>query len=271
MEPVAVAAEKHLDPLVGTASVIDTETTGLDPRTDRIISFGHVRLQDGKIGESIEWFFNPGDVEIHPEALKVHGITKEFLADKPPIKGYLARIVELMVEAIVCGHNVKFDIDMLNAELARHRFPPLEKFIQGVFDTMHESRKRWPGKPAKLDAVCERVGVSTAHRAKHGALMDAQLCAEALLAMHREQRSFLDLLVDTAPAVALNEATADMPPVLVLAASAEELAAHTSYLAGMSGDAPIWHTYTAMPAAGAGGQDDGADELQAAESAMAPC
>lgn len=271
MEPAAVAPEKQLDPLVGVASVIDTETTGLDPRTDRIISFGHVRLQDGKITESVEWFFNPGDVEIHPEALKVHGITKEFLADKPPIKGYLARIVELMVEAIVCGHNVKFDIDMLNAELARHRFPPLEKFILGVFDTMHESRKRWPGKPAKLDAVCERVGVSTAHRVTHGALVDAQLCAEALLAMHREQRSFLELFVDTAPAVALNEAGAEMPPVLVLPASAEELAAHTSYLAGMSGDAPIWHAYTTAPAATADGQDGEVEELQTAESAMAPC
>jgi len=270
MESAAVATGKQLDPLVGVASVIDTETTGLDPRTDRIISFGHVRLQDGKIGESIEWFFNPGDAEIHPEALKVHGITREFLADKPPIKGYLARIVELMVEAIVCGHNVKFDIDMLNAELARHRFPPLETFIQGVFDTMHESRKRWPGKPAKLDAVCERVGISTAHRVKHGALVDAQLCAEALLAMHREQRSFLDMFVDSGPAVALNEATAEMSPVLVLEASAEELAAHTSYLAGMSGDTPIWLTYTAARTAAAEDQEDDADEIQAAERAMAP-
>lgn len=268
MEPVAVAPQKQLDPLVGVASVIDTETTGLDPRADRIISFGHVRMQDGKIIESIEWFFNPGDVDIHPEALKVHGITKEFLADKPPIKGYLARIVELMVEAVVCGHNVKFDIDMLNAELARHRFPPLEKFILGVFDTMHESRKRWPGKPAKLDALCERVGVSTAHRDKHGALMDAQLCAEALIAMHREQRSFNDLFVETAAAAALDDAAAEMPPVMVLAASAEELAEHTFYLAGMSADTPIWHTYSAAATVA---QEDDPDETQAAESAMAPC
>jgi len=266
MELVDVANGKHLDPLAGTASVIDTETTGLDPRTDRIISFGHVRLQDGKIGESIEWFFNPGDVEIHPDALRVHGITKEFLADKPPIKGYLARIVELMVEAVVCGHNVKFDVDMLNAELARHRFPPLEKFIQGVFDTMHESRKRWPGKPAKLDALCDRVGVSTSHRVKHGALMDAQLCAEALLAMHREQRSFHELFQESTSAVALDDTAPAMPPVLVIAASAEEVAAHTSYLAGMSGDAPIWHAYTAGMDA-----DSGAGEHRAEERAMTPC
>jgi len=244
MEPLAVAPKKRIDPLVGICAVLDTETTGLNPRTDRIISFGHVRLVDGKIAETVEWFFNPGDVEIHPDALRVHGITKEFLADKPPIKAYLARIIELVVDAVVCGHNVKFDIDMLNSELARHRFPPLDKYIRGMFDTMLESRERWPGKPANLNALCERVGVSTAHREKHGALTDAHLCAEALVAMHREQRSFNDLFIDAAESVALNETPFEMPSILVLAPSAEELASHTSYLAGMSGDAPIWHSYS---------------------------
>jgi DNA polymerase-3 subunit epsilon len=270
MEPAAVATKERIDPLVGRASVIDAETTGTNVRTDRIISFGHVRMEDGKITEKIEWFFNPGDVEIHPEALAVHGITAEFLADKPPIKGYLAQIIELMVEAVVCGHNVKFDIDMLNAELARHRFPPLEKFIAGVFDTMKESRERWPGKPASLDALCARVGVSTGHRNKHGALTDALLCAEAMQAMFREQRTFLELFADVAPAAALGDDVAEMPAILVLPASADELAAHTSYLAGMSGDAPIWHSYTAAPAALAD-QDVEADEHGERESSLAPC
>lgn len=270
MEPEIVTGKKRIDPLTGQASVIDTETTGLNARTDRIISFGHVRLVDGKIGEKIEWFFNPGDVEIHPDALRVHGITREFLADKPPIKGYLAQIVELMVEAVVCGHNVKFDIDMINAELARHRFPPLEKFIVGVFDTMKESRERWPGKPASLDALCERVGVSTAHREKHGALTDAVLCAEALVAMHREQRSFQELFAETAPAVALNEDVMEMPAVLVVPATADELAAHASYLAGMSGDTPIWHAYTA-PAPAVADQADEDAEAEDTERALAPC
>jgi DNA polymerase-3 subunit epsilon len=268
MEPAGVAGKERLDPLTGQASVIDTETTGLNVRTDRIISFGHVRLIDGKIGEKIEWFFNPGDVEIHPDALRVHGITREFLADKPPIKSYLAQIVELMVEAVVCGHNVKFDIDMINAELARHRFPPLEKFILGVFDTMKESRERWPGKAASLDALCERVGVSTAHREKHGALTDAVLCAEALVAMHREQRSFQELFAEAAPAVTLNVDVTEMPAVLVVPASADELAAHASYLAGMSGDTPIWHSYTSAPAAA--DEQNNVDEHEA-ETTLAPC
>jgi len=273
MEPAAVATQGRLDPLVGRSSVIDTETTGTNVRTDRIISFGHVRLEDGKVTEQIEWFFNPGDVEIHPDALRVHGITAEFLADKPPIKGYLGKIIELMVEAIVCGHNVKFDIDMINAELARHRFPLLDKFIAGVFDTMKESRERWPGKPASLDALCARVGVSTAHRQQHGALTDALLCAEAMQAMFREQRSFLELFADTAPAAALDDNATEMPAILVLPATADELAAHTSYLAGMSGDTPIWHTYTAAPAAAAdqADQDDEFDEHSERDNALAPC
>lgn len=268
MEQAAVATQKRLDPLVGNASVIDTETTGLNVRTDRIISFGHVRLVEGKVTEKIEWFFNPGDVEIHPDALRVHGITAEFLADKPPIKGYLAQIIELMVEAVVCGHNVKFDIDMLNAELARHRFPPLEKFIQGVFDTMLESRQRWPGKPANLDALCERVGVSAKHRTKHGALTDALLCAEALVAMHREQRSFIDLFADAPAPVGLDGMLIEMPPVLVVPASADELAAHTSYLAAMSGDTPIWLTYP--PVAGHVEVPDQAEDSIEVESMTAP-
>lgn len=273
MEQVDVAPRKRIDPLVGRASIIDTETTGLNLRTDRIISFGHVRMVDGKITEKIEWFFNPGDVQIHPDAMRVHGITPEFLADKPPIKGYLSQIIELMVEAIVCGHNVKFELDMINAELARHRFPTLDKFITGVFDTMHESKERWPGKPASLDALCDRVGVSTAHRDKHGALIDAVLCAEALLAMHREQRSFLDLFSDTATSVsaAPGDAPLEMPQVLVLAASADELAAHASYLAGMYGDTPIWHSYTQPSAETTIDHDDAADEVQEAEPALAPC
>ncbi|MEX5747599.1 3'-5' exonuclease (plasmid) [Massilia varians] len=269
MEPTTSAIEKRSDPMAGIGSVIDTETTGLDPKKDRVISFGHVRLVDGKITEKIEWFFNPGDVPINPEAMKVHGITPEFLADKPPIKGYLLRIVELMVESIVCGHNLKFDVDMLNAELARHRYPPLEQFIAGKFDTMQDSRKRWPGKAASLDALCERVGVSTAHREKHGALTDAVLCAEALIAMHREQRSFLDVFAEDTSPVALNDIAGDMPEILIVPASAQELATHASYLAGMNGDAPIWYSYSAPAPAAADCDDEESDDEVV--SSMAPC
>ncbi|OEZ66430.1 DNA polymerase III subunit epsilon [Janthinobacterium sp. HH103] len=266
MEPSVVAPIHTLDPLIGPVSVIDTETTGLNPRLDRIISFGHVRVHDGKIVDSVEWFFNPGNVEIHPDALKVHGITKEFLADKPPIKGYLAKILELLIEAIVCGHNVKFDIDMLNAELVRHRFPRLDQYIIGVFDTMAESRKRWPGKPAHLDALCERVGISIAHRTRHGALTDAMLCAESLLAMHREQRNFDALLVDELPDLGLCDAPIGFAPILVVAASNDELLSHEAYLSEM-GTTPIW---CANPETGQEEPADAANEMQYGEDTTVP-
>lgn len=244
MEPAFKIPEHDLDPLEGLACALDTETTGLNPKIDRIISFGYVEIVDGRIGKTVEWFFNPGSTPIHPDALRVHGLTTEFLSDKPPIKAYLPKIIELVVEMIVCGHNLKFDLDMLDAELARHGFGPIAQYIAGVHDTMKEARKRWPGKPASLDAVCARLEIPTAHRVKHGALVDAVLCAEALLAMRRGQRSLLDL--QTAPeatqAAGPGHAPAGMAPILVHMADAGEQAAHEQYLADLaaSGTEPLW-------------------------------
>lgn len=245
MEPVSRQPLPTLNPLAGRTSIIDTETTGVEAGRDRIISFGHVELVDGQIGNTVEWFFNPGDTPIHPDALKIHGITKEFLADKPPIKSFLPKILQLVAESIICGHNVKFDVDMLNAELDRHRFPRIDKYIHGVFDTMTESKRIWPGKSASLDALCARVGVSTSHRQQHGALADALLCAQALLALPPEQQSFLAVFEDAPEA--LSGPSASQPvqagSMIVLAASPEEVADHEAYLVGMlseSGDTPIW-------------------------------
>lgn len=248
MEPVTKKAQHPFDPFADRTSVIDTETTGTDKLVDRVISFGWVLVVDGKIVETLEWFFNPGDQEIHPDALKVHGITKEFLADKPPIKDYLPKILSMVARSILCGHNVKFDTDMLDAEMARHGLPSVETFTAGVHDTMLESRKRWPGKRASLDELCARVGVSTAHRTKHGALTDALLCAEALLAMNREQRSLLlaSEADDTSTDVAGNLPA--LAPVLVLPASAQELDLHESYLAGMrgAGATVVWDRFAVL-------------------------
>lgn len=244
MEATFSISEHELDPLSGLACVLDTETTGLNPKVDRIISFGYVELVDGRMGKTVEWFFNPGDTPIHPDAQRVHGITAEFLADKPPIKTYLPKIIELVVEMVVCGHNVKFDLDMLDAELARHGFGQLAQYIAGVYDTMKEAKKRWPGKPASLDAVCARLGIPTAHRTKHGALVDSVLCAEALLAMRRGQRSLLDLQATPENPMTTSEveAPAALAPVLVQLASTEERTAHEEYLAGLAafGVTPIW-------------------------------
>lgn len=242
MEPKRLPPPNSMDPLVGRTCVIDTETTGTDTKVDRVISFGYVELVDGRITDRKELFFNPGDTPIHPEALKVHGITSEFLADKPPIKPALPLILGMLAEAILCGHHVKFDIDMLDAELSRHNLPKLGQFITGIYDTAVESKRRWPGKLATLDALCARAGVSTARRVKHGALVDAELCAEALIAMSREQKELLGIDSFASPDAAAMTAAEPLPPVLVLAATDEEIAAHELYLTGMlgTGVSPIW-------------------------------
>ncbi len=244
MEPAFKLPEHDLDPLSGLACVLDTETTGLNFKLDKIISFGYVEIVDGRIGKTVEWFFNPGKTPIHPDAEKVHGLTAEFLADKPAIKAFLPKIIELVVEMVVCGHNVKFDLDMLDAELARHGFGPITQYIAGVHDTMKEAKKRWPGKPASLDALCTRLEIPTAHRVKHGALVDAILCAEAMLAMRRGQRSLLDLQAasDAIQAAGFDQPPAEMPPILLHLADAAEHAAHEQYLADLadSGAEPLW-------------------------------
>lgn len=244
MEPAFKIPEHDLDPFEGLTCVLDTETTGLNSRIDKIISFGYVEIVNGRIGKTVEWFFNPGKTPIHPDAQKVHGLTAEFLADKPFIKPFLPKIIELVVEMVVCGHNVKFDLNMLDAELARHGFGSIAQYIAGVHDTMTEAKKRWPGKPASLDAVCARLEIPTAHRVKHGALVDAMLCAEALMAMRRGQRSLLDLQVvpEAIRAAGPDDALSRMAPILVHLANAGEHAEHEQYLADLtaSGAEPLW-------------------------------
>lgn len=244
MEQVIVKPKYNDDPMVGRACALDVETTGVDAKRDRVISFGWVEMQEGKITDNtIEWFFNPGSVDIHPDALAVHGITIEFLRDKPPIKAYLPKIIELVIDAVVCGHNVKFDIDMINAELSRHRYPMLDQYMRGRFDTMLASRERSPGKAAHLDGVCDRLGVSRAHRNKHGALTDALLCAQVAVVMHREQRSLLDMFStrEDTPAPA-EGGEQPLSAILVVQATADELAEHDAYLADLmeNGTTPVW-------------------------------
>lgn len=225
--------------------VLDTETTGLDPKRDRIISIGAVEVIDGSIGQSYEWFFNPGDVPVAPEAEAIHGISMAFLKDKPPIKAHLADILGLLHESIVGGHNWDgFDDPFIEAELSRNNFPSLKNFVAGSFDTVKLARERWPGQRATLDAVCERVGISAKHRIKHGALIDAMLCAQVLLVMNREQISLLgDVDQSTREELILPVINANS--MIVLKATADECREHDSYLIDMKADTqctPLWLT-----------------------------
>lgn len=224
-------------------NVFDVETTGLDPKTDRIISLGLVEISGGQITNRYEWFFNPGDVPINPEALAVHGITAEFLKDKPPIRAHLADILGLMHQALAGGHNSSFDLGFIEAELSRNRFPRLTDFIAGTFCTMEMSKRKFPGKRASLDELCKRLGISIQHRQLHGALLDAELCAQALLVMNREQ---ISLLGEAEPSESQQSLLPiDAADMIVLRATDEELAEHDAYLNDMAkqnGTPPIWAT-----------------------------
>jgi DNA polymerase-3 subunit epsilon len=223
--------------------ILDTETTGLDPRDHRIIEIAAVEVVDRRLtGRSIHYYVNP-EREIDVGATDVHGLTWDTLRDKPRFAEIAAEFIEFAHEAQWVIHNAPFDLAFLDAELARLELPPTVRIYEGVIDTLALAREQFPGKRNGLDALCERFGVDNAHRTLHGALLDARLLAEVYLAMTRGQES---LIIDLAPAVPamVMEAMA-LPAVRVLEPTAEEWAAHREYLAAMAREARagcLWFT-----------------------------
>lgn len=209
--------------------VLDTETTGLNPRSgDRIIEIGCVELVNRRLtGNNFHRYINP-ERDSEEGALAVHGLTTEFLSDKPKF----AQIVDELRDYVSCAeliiHNAPFDIGFLEAEFARLGISGFAGHVGTVIDTLIQAKEMHPGKRNSLDALCDRYGVSNAHRALHGALLDAELLAEVYLAMTRGQNSLtIDLDVDDAEqSNGAKGEPAPMPALHVLAATADELAEH---------------------------------------------
>jgi DNA polymerase-3 subunit epsilon len=205
--------------------ILDTETTGLNARLgDRVIEIGCVEL----LGR------NPTDNHFHryvnPErdseegALKVHGLTREFLSDKPLFRDIAAEFLDYVRGAELLIHNAEFDVEFLDAELKLAGLGKLRDHVAGVTDTLAMARELHPGKRNALDALCERYEVNNAHRTLHGALLDARLLAEVYLAMTRGQESLvIELDSPAAVAAALDFDTSGL---IVLQATPEELALH---------------------------------------------
>jgi DNA polymerase-3 subunit epsilon len=213
--------------------VLDTETTGLNPKLgDRVIEIGCVELVSRRpSGNHFHRYLNP-EREIEEGALRVHGITNEFLQDKPRFADVAREFLEYVSGAELVIHNAAFDIEFLNMELAALDMGPVERHIAGVVDTLRQARELHPGKKNTLDALCERYAVEHSHRTLHGALLDAQLLAEVYLAMTRGQESLaigLETVADAA-AVAARVVTGDRPPLIVVRAGADELADHVRVL-----------------------------------------
>lgn len=217
--------------------VLDTETTGLNPRSgDRIIEIGCVELINRRLtGNNFHRYLNAGR-DSEEGALAVHGLTTEFLANKPKFSEISDELRDYIAGADIIIHNAPFDIGFLDAEFARLEVARFRDQVGEVIDTLVRAKEIHPGKRNSLDALCDRYGVSNAHRTLHGALLDAELLAEVYLAMTRGQNSLSMELDDmTTPASAVDEAAQllELGAIRILAANPEELAAHEALLQGL--------------------------------------
>jgi DNA polymerase-3 subunit epsilon len=218
--------------------VLDTETTGLNAGLgDRIIELGCIEVLNRQVtGNHFHRYVNPGR-ESEVGALKVHGITHEFLQDKPKFGEIAAEFLDYIQGAELVIHNAAFDIDFLNLELDKLGQPPIEQHCAAIVDTLKLARELHPGKKNSLDALCERYQVDHAHRTLHGALLDAALLAEVYLAMTRGQDSLAIELDRPRPVMGAPTAAQDeRPRLIVFQPSAEELAEHARLLADIEAE-----------------------------------
>ncbi|WLI91070.1 DNA polymerase III subunit epsilon [Massilia sp. R2A-15] len=227
--------------------VLDTETTGLNPRTgDRVIEVGCVELVNRMLtGNNFHRYINP-ERDSEEGALAVHGLTTEFLRDKPKFAEIVHELREYIQGAEVIIHNAPFDLGFLNHEFKLLGLPSFTEHCSGVIDTLVNAKEMHPGKRNSLDALCDRYGVSNAHRKLHGALLDAELLADVYLSMTRGQNSmWMDTEEDSASGGGLLEAV-PLAEIFVLVASDEEMAEHASVLGGLDKAVKgqcVWRNY----------------------------
>lgn len=212
--------------------VLDTETTGLDPRLGhRIIEVAAIELNGRKISERrFHRYINP-ERDIEEAAAAVHGLTLERLQNEPKFTEIAQGLLEFIKDAELIIHNAPFDVGFLNRELELAGLPVLANYCPSVIDTLKLAKELHPGKKNNLDALCDRYQIDNSHRTLHGALLDTELLAEVYLAMTRGQESLLgeDLAEEEGQSALFED---DMPrPVLrVVMANEEELAAHAQQL-----------------------------------------
>lgn len=229
--------------------VLDTETTGLETKAGhRIIEIGCVELLNRRFtGNTFHVYLQP-DREIDEGAVQVHGITREFLADKPRFTDKVPELMEFLQGAELVIHNANFDVGFLNYELSLLPQNPWKNIATHctVLDTLALARQMNPGQKASLDALCKRYGIDNTHRQFHGALLDAQLLAEVYLAMTGGQVSFLggeEHESKVQQAAEIRRVSAARPSLPVIAPSAEEFADHTQRLVALekaSGGKCLW-------------------------------
>lgn len=224
---------------------LDTETTGLSADGgDRVIEIGCVEMVGRKLtGNNKHFYLNPGR-ESHEEALKVHGITSEFLKDKPQFPAVVDELMTYLAGAEIVIHNAAFDVGFLNKELELVGRLKFKEFVASVTDTLVMAKEMYPGKRNSLNALCERLEVDNSGRALHGALLDAELLADVYINMTRGQEALL-MEVGSNEVARENVIAVDLrafaPPVL--SANEQENLAHEQVLAEIdksSGGKTYW-------------------------------
>jgi len=224
---------------------LDTETTGLYPEQgDRLIEVGCVEMVNRKLtGNNLHFYVNPGR-DSHEDALRIHGITTEFLQDKPPFEAIADALLTYVQDAEVIIHNASFDLGFLNRELELTGRPRFKDYVARVVDSLALAKEMFPGKRNGLDALCDRLEVDNSGRTLHGALLDAELLADVYINMTRGQEA---LLMDASAtpstqsrAAVVNFSEFSLP---VIVANAQEMAAHVEVMnqvAKASGGMAVW-------------------------------
>ena len=214
---------------------LDTETTGLSPEAgDRVIELGCIEMDNRRLtGRTLHHYLNP-ERPNHEEAVKVHGLTDEFLADKPLFAAVADELLAFVEGAEIIIHNAGFDVGFLNAELKRLGRPAFEGAVGRITDTLTMAREMFPGKANSLNALCKRLEVDNSGRDLHGALLDAGLLAEVYIRMTRGQDSLvIDAGESTAGGVELAAVDFSRLDLQVVEADAAELAAHAQVMADL--------------------------------------
>jgi DNA polymerase-3 subunit epsilon len=228
--------------------VLDTETTGLDPyQGHRLIEVGCIELLNRiPSGQTFHRYVNP-QRDVPAEAFAVHGLSGDFLKDKPLFAEVADELIEFIGEAPLVAHNASFDLNFINAELDRAGRAAITR--DRVIDTLLLARRKHPGSPNRLDDLCARYGIDSSRRVKHGALLDAEILAEVYLELIGGRQAQL-ILVETGndrAAAGTGRAHVIRPRPIALAPRLTEAdrAAHADFRASL-GDRPIWGDYLQM-------------------------
>lgn len=218
--------------------ILDTETTGVDPSSGhRIVEIGCIELISGsRSGKFFHTYLNP-ERDVPEEAYRIHGLSLEFLIDKPIFAEKAEGFLEFIADTPLVIHNAAFDLKFINAELLRLGFPAIP--MDRATDTVLMARKKFPGSPANLDALCKRFNIDLSARSKHGALLDAELLSEVYIELLGGRQAAL--FGDAAAVTAAMAAEVKEKPVLAareFPPSSEELAAHVALLEKIK--KPVW-------------------------------